>query len=93
MCLGCDVHQGGCNNVGPSKLNVHIKNSIKESLEINDFMMGLIATKLNASLDIVKIYLDAIMYGPHNELSVDKTNRVETYEHLHNEPSTLSSYL
>ena len=55
--------------------------------------MGLITTKLNTSLDVIKTYLDTTMHEPCNELYVDKPNRIETYEYLHNETSTLSSYL
>ena len=74
-------------------MNDHVKNSIKESIEINDSMMSFISRKLNASLDIIKNYLDATMFEPCNELSVNELNRIETHEHLHNEPSTLRIYL
>ena len=56
-------------------------------------MMGLIAAKLNASLDISKTCLDTIMHKPFNELSMDKPNRIEAHECLHNETSTFSTYL
>ena len=55
--------------------------------------MGFIDRKLNTSLDIIKTYLHATMHAPCNELSVNKPNRIETYEHQYNEPWKLSSYL
>ena len=74
--LGSDVHEGGCNDFEPSKLNNHIKSLINENYDINLVMIEHIAKKLSTSQDMIKTCSDAIMHEPCNEASINQCSQI-----------------
>ena len=91
--LGCDVHAGGCHNVGPHKLNKFIESVSDEDKDIGIALTEHIADDMKCDVEDVSIYADSILCEPTNEVSLRHDAVISNYEHLNEDPKCMSSYL
>ena len=103
--LGCDVFVGGVSRVGAKKIFDKMKQLREQENDIDDFDLSekLIQWSCNikdtnVSEDLLRVYIDAILFEPVNEVRIDgevvfDDNNEKKYNYLYQRPQTLPKYL
>ena len=87
--LGCDIYKGGCKGVGPSNLNAWLDG---RGTNFDSDLKIFFASKLKTSVEVIDIYVQAIINEPSNLIALEGTPPKE-YEYLGDYPTSVHHYI